>query len=93
MGKARSGWSPVLSAACISVETISGVVREPGHLLSSPALLHPSHLRPRLLRLTDRVAVVEPVHPPALARQHGHPGGHLHHGEGGAAEADEEEHN
>ena len=51
------------------VEGVAGAVREPGDLLPRPALLHPPHLRARLLRLADRVPVVEPVHPPPLARQ------------------------
>ena len=53
----------------VVVEGVAGVVREPGDLLPRPALLHPPHLRARLLRLADRVQVVEPVHPAPLARQ------------------------
>ena len=53
----------------VAVEGVAGVVREPGDLLPRPALLHPPHLRARLLRLADRVQVVEPVHPPPMARQ------------------------
>ena len=71
---------------------ITRAVREPRHLLPRQTLLHPAHLRPRLLRLADRLEVVEPVHSTPLAGQHGHPGRHLPHGQGGEAETDEEEH-
>ena len=74
------------------METDSRDIREPGHLLSPPTVLHTTHIRPRLLRLPDRVEMVEAVHAPALAGQHGHPGRHLPHRQGGEAETDEEEH-
>ena len=59
--------------AMFSVAGDAGDVRGCGDLLPPPDVLHPPHLRAWLLRVADRGPVVEPVHPPPLARHHGHP--------------------
>ena len=56
-----------------SVAGDAGDVRGCGDLLPPPDVLHPPHLRARLLRVADRGPVVEPVHAPPLAGHHGHP--------------------